>query len=110
MGETYAHFKVYGANGRSIELESIVDTGSTFTKIPGAVATRLGLEAKYETQVELGNGQVVDRKLGLAEVEIEDIRRPVLVSIGEEEKPLLGYTTLELLGFKPKQIPEDPTI
>ena len=36
----------------------------------------------------------------LAEVEIEEVGRPVLVAIVEEEKPLIGYTTLELLGFK----------
>jgi len=60
------------------------------------VVARLELEAKYETEVELGDGRV----LTLAEVEIEEVRRPVLVAIGEEEKPLIGYTTLELLGFK----------
>jgi len=104
MGETYAHFKVRGANGKSVKLEATVDTGSTFTKIPEIIATRLGLEVKDETQVELRNGQVITRRFALAEVEIEEVRRPVLVSIGKEEKPLLGYTTLELLGFKPNPI------
>ena len=33
-------------------------------------------------------------------MEIEGVRRPVLVAIGEEERPLVGYTALELLGFK----------
>ena len=64
------------------------------------MVARLELEAKYETEVELGDGRVIGRRLTLAEVEIEEVRRPVLVAIGEEEKPLIGYTTLELLGFK----------
>ena len=34
-------------------------------------------------------------------MEISGIRRPVLVSAGGNgEQPLLGYTTLETLGFK----------
>jgi len=100
MGETRIHFKIYGANDQAVELEAVVDTGATFSKIPESVVTRLGLEAKYETEVELGDGRVIKRKLTLADMEIEEVRRPVLVAIGEEEKPLIGYTTLELLGFK----------
>ena len=99
MGETCIRFKIYGIDGKSTVLNAIVDTGATFTKIPLYVANELGLEAKYETKVELGDGHIITRKLAPAEVEIEDVRRLVLVSIGEE-KPLLGYTTLELLGFK----------
>ena len=100
MGETRIHFKIYGTNGEVADLEAIVDTGATFSKIPESVAARLELEAKYETEVELGDGRVIGRRLTLAEVEIEEVRRPVLVAIGEDEKPLIGYTTLELLGFK----------
>ena len=99
MGETCIRFKIYGIDGKSTVLNAIVDTGATFTKIPLYVANELGLEAKYETKVELGDGHIITRKLAPAEVEIEDVRRLILVSIGEE-KPLLGYTTLELLGFK----------
>jgi len=99
MGETCIRFKIYGIDGKFAELDAIVDTGATFTKIPLYVANELGLEAKYETKVELGDGHIITRKLAPAEVEIEDVRRLILVSIGEE-KPLLGYTTLELLGFK----------
>ena len=99
MGETRIRFKIYGIDGKSTVLNAIVDTGATFTKIPLYVANELGLEAKYETKVELGDGHIITRKLAPAEVEIDDVRRLVLVSIGEE-KPLLGYTTLELLGFK----------
>ncbi len=77
-----------------------MDTGATFSKIPKLVAARLGLQAKYETEVELGDGRVVKRKLTSVDMEIEEVRRPVLVAIAEEENPLVGYTTLELLGFK----------
>jgi predicted aspartyl protease len=101
MGETRAQFEIYGAEGKAIKLEAIVDTAATFTKIPRSVAVKLGLEARYEAEVELGNGRIIKRGLALAEVEIEGVRRPVLVAIGgEDEQALLGYTTLEILGFK----------
>jgi len=100
VGETQIQIRVYGADGQAAELEAVVDTGVTFSKIPQSIATKLGLEPKYETDVELSDGSVIRRKLTTVEIEIEEVGRPVLVAIGEEEKPLIGYTTLELLGFK----------
>jgi predicted aspartyl protease len=101
MGETRISFKIYGVNGETAGLEAVVDTGATFSKIPATIASGLGLQVKYETGVELGDGRVIKRGLALAEVEIEGVRRPVLIAIGgEEEKPVIGYTTLEVLGFK----------
>ena len=45
------------------------------------------------------------RGLALGEVEVEGVRRPALVAIGgDEEAPIIGYTTLENLGFKANQI------
>jgi predicted aspartyl protease len=52
-------------------------------------------------QVQLADGRLIPRKLGLAEIQIADVRRPVLLAVGSDgEKPVLGYTTLENLGFK----------
>lgn len=100
MGETVATIRIYGRLGSST-LELLVDTGATFTKIPEAVAEKIGLDAQYTAQVELSDGRLVERKLALAELEIEGIKRPVLVAISENgEKSLLGYTALEVLGFK----------
>ena len=48
MGETQIHFKVYGANGKAADLEAVVYTGATFSKIPESITARLGLEAKYK--------------------------------------------------------------
>ena len=101
MGEARTRLKVYGTDGKAVELEVLVDTGATFTNVPKEMADSLGLKAQYETEVELADGRRVKRCLALAEVELEGVRRPVLVAIGEEgERALIGYTTLELLGFK----------
>jgi predicted aspartyl protease len=93
MGETQICFKVYRPNGQVAELEAIMDTGATFSKIPESVAAGLGLEAKCETDVELADGRVIRRKI-TPEIEIEEVRRPVLVAIEEEGRPLIGYTAL----------------
>ena len=100
MGETNAVLTVYGSLG-SAELVTLVDTGATFTKVPRAIIDSVGLEARYETLVELGDGTTITRPLALAEVEVEGVRRPMLIAISDgDETPLLGYTTLEILGFK----------
>ncbi len=44
----------------------------------------MGLEAPFGVPVQLGDGRMVLRRLALAEVEIEGVRRPVLVAPGEE--------------------------
>jgi predicted aspartyl protease len=100
MGETRVKFRVYNGE-RSAELEGLVDTGATFTRIPRPVAYQLGLQAKYQVEVILGDKRTITRDLAPGEVEIECVRRPVLLAIGgDEETPIIGYTTLELLGFK----------
>ena len=59
------------------------------------------METAYETAVEIGDGRIIWRRLTPAEVEINGVRRLVLVaSGGDEEQPLIGYTTLETLGFR----------
>lgn len=100
MGQTSATVTIYGPLG-SRHLDGLADTTATFTKIPASLARALGLEAPFEVPVELGDGRTVNRRLALADIEIEEVRRPVLVALGEEgERPPIGYTTLEVLGFK----------
>jgi predicted aspartyl protease len=61
----------------------------------------MGLQAKYEAEVMLGGGRTLKRGLALGEVEVEGVKRLILIAIGgDEETPIIGYTTLEVLGFK----------
>lgn len=49
----------------------------------------------------MADKRLVQRKLGLAEIEFDGTRRPVLVAISPDVKePLLGYTALENLELK----------
>ncbi len=100
MGQTLVDLRVHGPLG-SVDVKALADTGATFTKVPRSAIDKVGVEAAYETGVELGDGRTITRRLALAEVEIDGMRRPVLVSIGEDgERALVGHTTLESLGFK----------
>jgi aspartyl protease family protein len=100
MGDTWVLLKVHGSLG-SAEAEALVDTGATYTKIPSSMGAQIGLKREYEVPVEMGDGRIISRGLALAEVEVEGVRRPMLVALGAEgEAALLGYTALELLGFK----------
>lgn len=97
MGSVIVKLKVYGPEGRFVELDAIVDAGATFTKIPRSMARELGLDARYEVEVELGDGRIVKRGLALGEVEIEGIKRPAPITIGEnDEKPIIGYNNIRI--------------
>ena len=45
MGETVTKFKVFGAQG-TVELEALIDTGATFTKILKSKAEDIGIDSK----------------------------------------------------------------
>jgi len=100
MGETYTTLKIYGPRGVE-EVEALVDTGTTFTKIPLSLGERLGLKVRRKVEVRLSDERVVERGLCYAEVEVDGVRDLIPVALsGEGEAPLVGYTTLEILGFK----------
>ncbi len=106
MGAPHADLNLSGASA-SDTLRCLVDTGATFTKIPVTLGQRLGLEVVRQVEVELADGRVVVRQLALANAEMEGISSPILVTLAEEEDiPLIGVTTLEVLGFKVDPVTE----
>lgn len=69
--------------------------------LPRSDAERIAVEARYETEFELAGGRLVPHKLGLAETQIADVRRPVLPAVdADREKPALRYMTHENLRSK----------
>ena len=98
MGRTHVDIIIHSESSSAV-VNALADTAATFTKVPRLVFDELGLEAAHEVEVEIGDGRTIRRQLAL--VEIDGVRRPVLVSAGgDREQPLVGYTTLETLGFK----------
>lgn len=100
MGETWVKVRVHGARA-SEEVEMLVDTGSTYTKISGSLARKLGIVADEIIKAELADGSLREVGLGDASVEYGGSKRAVTVLIGfEDQEPLLGLTTLEALRLK----------
>jgi len=91
---------VRGPLGRDT-VEAIVDTGATFTKISSTMAEKVGFRGRRQVEVVLANGERASRQLGNLEVGIDSQNDIVPVTVGEDgEANLIGYTTLEILGFK----------
>ena len=100
MGEVLTNVRFFGPRG-SVELTSLVDTGATFTKVPRSVAEEVGMKARRRVLVQLSTGELIERELGNLEIEIEDVRDIAPVTIAADGEPtVIGYTTLEILGFK----------
>jgi predicted aspartyl protease len=82
------------------EMEVFVDTGSTFSKLPASDLESLGVRPSFDIEVELGDGTIVRRSVGYVELEVQGRQRLVPVAFGGVgERPLLGATALEILGF-----------
>ena len=87
------------------ELDALVDTGATFSKLPIKVLRRLGVRADFQTTVELGDGRNIRQKVGYLRLGLARKRAPVPVMFGgSNEEPLIGATTLEILGLSPDPV------
>ncbi len=100
VGETRVTVRLHGPAG-SAEVEMLVDTGSTLTKIPESLANKTGIAAGEMVNVELADGSLRERREAQAGVELLGRRKMIPLLIGPDgEEPLLGLTTLEIFGLK----------
>ena len=100
MGETRISLRLLGPRGDA-KVEMLVDTGSTLTKIPRSVASKIGIAPRYKAEVELADGRVIERDVSEAVAEFNDITNTIPLLIGPDgEEPLLGLTTLEVFRLK----------
>ena len=89
----------------SVEVELIVDTGSTYTVIPSRVLEDLGVEKIRVVRLRLADNRVVEKPLGEIGIEIEGYRASATpVVFGDEEVYLLGSVTMEQLGLAPDPV------
>ena len=89
---------------RTKPLEALVDTGTTFSAVPGSVLHELGAEPTVRREVEFAHGEVREMAEGWMRVvvEMQDILTPVMFN-EEGTETLLGAVALEeaLLGVDP---------
>ena len=100
MGRFHYQVEIGDFEGEQFEvLDALVDTGATYTSVPGDVLDRLGVERSEEAPFVLANGATVNLGMGWARIRLDDREQPTLVVFGERGSSiLLGAFTLE--GFR----------
>ena len=103
---TFTHpITLYSPVGDRMEtVEAMVDTGSTFTVVPGFILNALGLRPRRAVNLKLANGHVVERRVGTVTAEIDGEQESIICVFGDTEAtPLIGAVTLEsfLLAVDP---------
>ena len=98
------HFRVIvrvakGAGERFESIETLVDTGATYTWIPRDVLQRLGVPPEEEWPFVLADGREVRYPVAWMLIRIGERARPTIVVFGEPgSEPILGVFALE--GFR----------
>ena len=83
-----------------IDVEALVDTGSTYTALPTEMLIRLGVNREGIRQFELADNQIVEYSVGQARIRLEgDDLIALVVFAPEDATPLVGATTLEIFGL-----------
>ncbi|PKB66817.1 MAG: hypothetical protein BZY81_06280 [SAR202 cluster bacterium Io17-Chloro-G4] len=83
-----------------VEVQALVDTGSTYTVLPEDVLTQLGINKEGQRSFELGDDRLVEYPIGYARLRLGEDQTIVLVVFGPEGvSPLLGATALEHLSL-----------
>ena len=85
---------------RFVGVDAVVDTGSTYTCLPGSVLSGLGIAVSERRPFELADDRIVQYDIGDARLRLDGREHFVVVVFGPEgSSPLLGATTLELFGL-----------
>ena len=88
------------SSGRFIQVEALVDTGSTYTVLSRAVLEPLGIETIETVSFQLADNSIVEYDVGEARVHLNGRERTTLVVFGPEgTTPLLGATTMQLFNL-----------
>ena len=105
MGKLTVTIGVGDQQGRQFEdIEVTVDTGSTFTAVPGALLRDLGVPVGRSAQSRLADGSTAPVDIGWTMIRLQGQVFPTRVIFAEENQPsLLGVVALEeaLLAVDP---------
>ena len=99
MGHVQVNAEISNADGtRSREVEAMVDTGATYTFLPGSMLRELGIAPTRTTDFQLANGEMAQYARGEAVIRINGFAQMTPVVFGDDyAEPLIGVVTLEQL-------------
>ena len=97
MGTFYHPVQVISPDGDGFAtLDALVDTGASYSQIPGSVLRGLGIFPTDSVQAELADGRIVDDEIAEARVRINGSETNTWVTFGPDNvSPLLGAHALE---------------
>ena len=97
MGTFYHEMQVFSATGdRSETVDALVDTGASYSQVPGSTLQRLGIFPTDTAEAELADGRVVEDPIAEVRVEINGRATFTWVTFGPENvASLLGAHALE---------------
>lgn len=83
------------------EVELLADTGAIYSIIPSKMLESIKIERRSMRRMRLADGRVIERHVGIAEIEVRGETAHSNVLFGEDEDaPVLGVTALEELGLQ----------
>ncbi len=90
---------------RSVTVEALVDTGATYTWVPGPVLQGLGYSSSFRRRIRLADGTVIEQDGTEVVVEIDGARLTTVVIFGDPgSEALLGAVTLEQFSLAPDPV------
>ena len=97
MGTFNVAFRIEGLQGgEAREFEGLVDTGSTYSVVPGSSLREMGIEPTDGDEFELADGRVIWQDIADARILIDGRSTPTKIVYGPEDiEPILGAYALE---------------
>lgn len=100
MGTFSVPVRIQGPSGEIRTLDALVDTGATYTLLPGHVLEQLGVQPIDHVMFQLADERTVEYPIGEVRIQVDGRQRTAVVIFGPREAtPLLGATTLELCNL-----------
>lgn len=97
MGTFFHPITIVGPAGEET-VEALVDTGASFTTMPGSVLRRLGVVAHRQARLRLADGTSAIWEIGRVTTRINGTEEPDLCIFGAEESPpTIGAHTLQAM-------------
>lgn len=89
------------------EQKALVDTGATWTWVPGDVLTRLGHKPTLKRRLKTADNRIIERDATEVPIRIGDETLSSLCIFGDEgSQLLLGAVTLEAFSLSPDPVNE----
>jgi clan AA aspartic protease len=101
MGLTFIEGTVTGPTERQCRVKFLVDSGATYSLLPADVWRELKLTPKRTVAFTLADGTTIERQVAECHFALagQDGHSPVILGEPDDDTPLLGAVTLEVLGL-----------